>query len=143
MAENIKNISVLIVEDDKDICELYATAFMREGFKVFTARQGKTAIEKYKMKEPDIILLDIMMPEVDGFEVLKEIRNQHKKYVPIIMLTNLDMEHFSRKDSVDRVDAYLIKSNFTPSEIVEKTKEVLKVNKLIKWQATSAQTLKF
>ncbi len=132
MVQPVKNIKVLIAEDDKDICDLYATIFMKEGFKVYTARQGKTAIEKYYQKDPDIVLLDIMMPEVDGYAVLKEIRQRHDKYVPVIMLTNLDMEHFSRHDSVDRVDAYLVKSNYTPSEILDKAKEVLKVNKLIK-----------
>ena len=72
-----------------------------------------------------------MMPGVDGYQVLKEIRQQHKKYLPVIMLTNLDITHFNRHESVDQVDAYLIKSNFTPSEIVQKTKEVLKANKIL------------
>lgn len=132
MTQPVKNIKVLIAEDDKDICDLYATIFMKDGFKVYTARQGKAAIEKYYAKDPDILLLDIMMPEVDGYAVLKEVRQRHDKYIPVIMLTNLDMEHFSRHDSVDRVDAYLVKSNYTPSEILEKTKEVLRLNKLIK-----------
>ena len=127
----IKNIKVLIAEDDQGICDMYATAFMREGFKVYTARDGKIAIEKYKDKEPDIVLLDIMMPEADGYKVLEVIRGRMDKYVPVIMLTNLDMEHFTRHDSIDRVDAYLVKSNFTPSEIVSKVKEILKVNKLM------------
>ena len=129
MAQQAKNIKVLIAEDDKDICEMYSTAFMKEGFTVYKAMEGRTAIEKYYMKQPDVILLDIMMPDVDGYEVLKEVRKRHDKYVPVVMLTNLDMEHFARRDSIDRVDAYLIKSNFTPSEIVKKTKEVLEVNK--------------
>ena len=132
MAQSIKNIKVLIVEDDKDICELYSMAFMREGFKVYTAREGKAAIEKYHTKQPDVILLDIMMPDMDGYQVLKEVRKHHDRYVPVIMLTNLDITHFTQNESIDQVDSYLIKSNFTPSEIVEKVKEVLKVNKLIK-----------
>lgn len=129
MATQVKNIKVLIAEDDKYICEMYATAFMRKGFKVYKALEGKSAIEKYHLKQPDIILLDIMMPNVDGYQVLKEVRKHHDKYTPVIMLTNLDMEHFSQHDSVDRVDAYLIKSNFTPSEIVQKAVDVLKLNK--------------
>lgn len=131
MVQAIKNIKVLIVEDDLNICEMYATAFMKEQFKVYKANDGKAAIEKYYAKQPDIILLDIMMPNVDGYQVLREVRKKHDKYVPVIMLTNLDMEHFTRHDSVDRVDEYLIKSNFTPSEVVQRTKEVLKINKLI------------
>ncbi len=130
MATQAKNVKILIVEDDKDICEMYSTAFMKEGFQVYKAMDGRTAIEKYYMKQPDVILLDIMMPDVDGYEVLKEVRKRHDKYVPVVMLTNLDMEHFARRDSIDRVDAYLIKSNFTPSEIVKKIKEVLGANEL-------------
>ncbi len=131
MPKSIKNIKVLIVEDDKDICELYSTAFMREGFKVFKAMEGKSAIGKYQQKNPDIILLDIMMPGVDGYEVLKEVRKRRDKYIPVVMLTNLDMGHFTRHETVDNVDDYLIKSNYTPSEIVERTKEILKLNKVL------------
>ncbi len=131
MAISVKNIKILIVEDDKDICEMYSTAFMREGFKVFKAMEGKAAIEKCAQKKPDIILLDIMMPGVDGYAVLKEVRKNHDKYIPVIMLTNLDVGHFTRHETVDNVDDYLIKSNHTPSEIVERTKKVLKLNKVM------------
>lgn len=129
--QQYKNIKILVAEDDKDICEMYATAFMREGFTVYKAMEGKAAIEKYHQKQPDIILLDIMMPNVDGYQVLREIRKRHDKYVPVIMITNLDMDHFNSKESIDHVDAYLIKSNFTPSEVIQKTTEVLKANKII------------
>ena len=131
MAQQVKNIKILIAEDDKDICEMYATAFMKEGFKVLKALDGKSALEKYHLKEPDMILLDIMMPNVDGYQVLKEVRKRHDKYIPIIMLTNLDMEHFTRHAMLDEVDAYLIKSSYTPSEIVRKSIEILKANKML------------
>jgi CheY-like chemotaxis protein len=132
MSQNLKNLKVLLVEDDKDILDLYSIAFMREGFTVYTANDGRQAIEKYHAKQPDLILLDIMMPNVDGYEVLREVRKDHKTYVPVIMLTNLNMEHFAKRESIDQVDAYLIKSNFTPSEIVQKAIEVLRLNKKIK-----------
>ncbi len=127
----MKTIKVLIAEDEKAIREMYATVFMREQFTVYTAVDGKSAIEKFKTKKPDIVLLDIMMPDVTGYVVLKEIRKKHDKYTPVIMLTNLNMEHFTKHDSVDRIDEYLIKSNFTPAEVVGKTKEILKLNKLM------------
>jgi two-component system, OmpR family, alkaline phosphatase synthesis response regulator PhoP len=132
MSQNIKNLKVLLVEDDKDILDLYAISFQREGFIVYTANDGKQAIEKFHDKEPDILLLDIMMPNVDGYAVLREVRKDHKKYVPVMMLTNLNMEHFAKEESVDQVDAYLIKSNFTPSEVVQRAIEVLRLNKKIK-----------
>ena len=132
MSQSVKNLKVLLVEDDKDILDLYAIAFQREGFTVYTANDGKQAIEKFHDKEPDILLLDIMMPNVDGYAVLREVRKDHKKYVPVMMLTNLNMEHFAKEESVDQVDAYLIKSNFTPSEVVSRAVEVLRLNKKIK-----------
>lgn len=119
------------MEDDTDICEMYSITFMRKGFTVYTASDGRAALQKFHHKDPDIILLDIMMPNVDGYQVLKEVRKDVKKYVPVIMLTNLDASHFSRNAQFDDIDAYLIKSHHSPSEIVQKTVEVLKVNKIL------------
>ncbi|MBU0578348.1 response regulator [Patescibacteria group bacterium] len=131
MFKTLKNIKILIVEDDKDICELYAITFMRKGFTVYTAFDGRSAITKHQNKKPDIILLDIMMPNVDGYQVLKEVRKDVNCYVPVIMLTNLDATDFSREADFGNIDAYLIKSHHSPSEVVEKTVEVLKLNKII------------
>ena len=131
MKHSFKNIKILIAEDDKDICDMYAIAFMRKGFTVYTARDGRAAIQKYQRKKPNVILLDIMMPNVDGYQVLREVRKDLNKYIPIIMLTNLDPTHFERHALFDDVDAYLIKSHFSSSEVVEKTIEVLKLNHLI------------
>lgn len=127
----VKNIKVLLVEDNKDISDMYATTFMKEGFTVYTAADGATAVEKFHNKKPDIVLLDIMLPEADGFSVLKTVRKQLSPYTPVIMLTNLDASHFERHANFDEVDAYLVKSNYTPSEIVLKTTEVLKLNKML------------
>lgn len=132
MVQSVKNLKVLLVEDDKDILDMYAIAFMREGFTVYTANDGAQALEKFHSKQPDLLLLDIMMPNVDGYEVLKQVRKDHATYVPVIMMTNLNMEHFAKREAIDQVDAYLIKSNHTPSEIVQKAIEVLKLNKRIK-----------
>jgi DNA-binding response OmpR family regulator len=131
MNKNNQNIKILIVEDDKDICEIYAITFMRRGFTVYTAPDGRSAIQKMKTKEPSIVLLDIMMPNVDGFQVLREARKDVKSYIPVIMLTNLDASEFTKEAKLDEIDAYLIKSHHSPSEIVEKTMEVLKLNRII------------
>jgi DNA-binding response OmpR family regulator len=131
MKKTLKNIKVLIVEDDNDICEMYAMTFMRKGFTVYTSPDGRGAIQKFQNKEPDIILLDIMMPNVNGYQVLKEVRKNMKKYTPVIMLTNLDATDFVKEAQLDDIDAYLIKSHHSPSEIVTKTVEVLKLNRLI------------
>ena len=131
MAFQPKNIKVLLVEDDEDIREMYATTFMKKGFTVFTAHDGRAALEKITNKKPDIVLLDIMMPNVDGYQVLKDVRKDMSHYVPVIMLTNLDPGHFERHAQFDEVDAYLIKSHYSPSEVLQKTVEVMKLNKLV------------
>ena len=130
MAKISKAIKVLIVEDDKNICEMYATTFMRRGFIVYTAPDGRSAIQKYQNKKPDIVLLDIMMPHVDGYQVLNEIRKDINSYTPVMMLTNLDANDFTRESQLDHIDAYLIKSHHSPREVVDKTIEVLKVNNI-------------
>ena len=125
-----KSVKVLIVEDDKNICEIYAITFMRRGFTVYTASDGRSAIQKYHNKEPDIVLLDIMMPQVDGYQVLSEIRKDISHYTPVIMLTNLDANDFTREARLEHIDAYLIKSHHSPREVVDKTIEVLAMNNI-------------
>jgi DNA-binding response OmpR family regulator len=131
MSKNNKAIKVLIVEDDKNICEMYAITFMKQGFTVYTASEGRSAIQKFNNKRPDIILLDIMMPGVDGYQVLAEIRKDVNVYIPVIMLTNLDANDFTREAQMENIDEYLIKSHHSPREVVEKTIEVLKKNQIL------------
>lgn len=125
-----KNIKVLIVEDDKTICEMYAITFMKAGFTVYTAPDGRAALQKFSKKKPDIILLDIMMPNLNGYDVLKEVRKDVNNYIPVIMLSNLNANDFAQESGLENIDAYLIKSHYSPREIVDKTLEVLKMNKI-------------
>ena len=130
MAKITKNVKVLIAEDNENICEMYAVTFMRRGFTVYTASDGRSAIQKYHNKKPDIILLDIMMPQVDGYQVLSEVRKDVNSYTPVIMLTNLDANDFTREAQLENIDAYLIKSHHSPREVVDKTIEVLRMNNI-------------
>ncbi len=126
-----KNIKVLIAEDDKNLCEFYSTAFMKKGFQVYTAQDGEAALDKYKNKEPDIVLLDTAMPDMNGYEVLGEIRKNVTSYTPVIMITGFDSQSEVQQAHLDAFDALLVKSEHTPSEIVEKTEEVLSLNRLV------------
>jgi len=119
---------ILIVEDDVFIRDIYQVKFSQEGFEVTVAEDGVKALEKLENYIPDIILLDIIMPYMNGMEVLKKIRgNDALKNIPIILLTNI-----SEKESVTEgieygVSDYLIKSHFTPSEVVHKVNALLNV----------------
>ena len=117
---------VLLVEDDVFVSDVYQTKLKQEGFEVISAENGKEAMKKLEAVVPDIILLDIIMPYMDGKEVLARLKESEKwKNIPVIILTNL-----SQRDNVEEIlqkgaDDYLIKSHFTPSEVVEKIKAVL------------------
>jgi DNA-binding response OmpR family regulator len=82
---NKKNIKILLVDDEPDILEFMSYNLSNEGYKVYTATNGQEAIEKAISKSPHMILLDVMMPKIDGFELLKKIREFSN--IPVIMLT--------------------------------------------------------
>ena len=79
------NEKILVVDDDKNICELLRLYLVKEGFAVTLAHDGKTALQEFDKIHPDMVLLDVMMPDMDGWEVCRRIRQEHK--TPIIMLT--------------------------------------------------------
>jgi len=123
MANKIK---ILLIEDDPFLLSMYATKFELEGFEIIFAEDGEKALKAASKEKPDIILLDVLLPKMDGFEVLKELKkNEETKAVPVILLTNL-----SQRDDVEKglalgaVD-YLIKAHFMPTEVVEKIKKIL------------------
>ena len=126
MADQTK---VLIVEDDKFLSELISTKLDKEGFNIALAGDGETGLKKAEEFKPEIILLDIMLPGMDGFEVLEKLKNSSDaqlKNTPVIILSNFGQESkVERGLQLGAVD-YLVKANFTTGEIVAKIKEVLK-----------------
>ncbi|MDD3284988.1 MAG: response regulator [Patescibacteria group bacterium] len=121
-----KKTKVLIVEDETMLVNMYIAKFEKEGFETVQAENGKKGIEVAREEKPDIILLDIIMPEMDGFMVLKELKSTPEtKNIPIIMLTNLGQEEDVEKGNKLGAIGYLVKANLTPSQVVDKVKEVL------------------
>lgn len=125
MPSNKKKI--LIVEDDQAISAMYQTKLEAEGYEIIIAGSGGQALEIAKEKQVDLILLDIILPQLDGFSVLKEIKNgQKNKNTPIIMLTNLGTDEDRQKGKELGAADYLVKANLTPTQISEKIKKYLK-----------------
>lgn len=123
-----EKMKVLLVEDDPFIRDIYQVKFSQEGFEVFAVDNGIKALDKLKQVIPNIILLDIIMPYMDGVETLKNIKsNENWKKIPIIMLTNISEKEKINESEQYGVDGYLIKSQFTPSEVVDKVKSLLKL----------------
>jgi len=119
---------VLLIEDDTFLGNIYKTKFELEKFKVVVATDGVAGLDMAKKKKPDIILLDVLMPKMDGFTVLENLKkDKNLEKIPVILLTNL-----GQKDDVEKglelgaVD-YLIKAHFKPSETVDKVKNVLQI----------------
>lgn len=118
-----KNGKILVVDDDKNICELLRLYIEKDGFDVVLAHDGKRAVEINDLETPDLILLDIMLPELDGWQVCREIRKKSK--VPIIMLT-------AKGEVFDKVlglelgaDDYVVKP-FETKEVIARIKAVLR-----------------
>ena len=119
--------TILIIEDDKFLRELITRKLLNEAYEVSEAVDGEEGIKKIKEEKPDLILLDLILPGIDGFEVLsKKKEDPALASIPVIILSNLgqkdDVEKGLKMGAVD----YLIKAHFTPGEIIEKIKVVLK-----------------
>ncbi|MFH1537209.1 MAG: response regulator [Patescibacteria group bacterium] len=126
MSEKIK---VLIVEDDRFLSELIATKLEKEGFAITLAGDGEVALEKLQGEVPDIILLDIMLPGIDGFEFLEKIKadkSAPSAKVPVLILSNFGQESKVEKGLALGANDYLVKANFTTAEIVDKIKKTIK-----------------
>ncbi|HTM68429.1 MAG TPA: response regulator [Candidatus Binatia bacterium] len=121
-----KPVKVLIVDDDAFLSGIYATKLELDGFGVVTARDGEEGLKAAMKEKPDLILLDVLMPKLDGFEVLKRLKaDPETKPIPVIMLTNLGQKEDIEKGLQDGAVDYLIKAHFVPAEAVEKIKKVL------------------
>lgn len=121
-----KSKVILLIEDDSFLSNIYKTKFEMEGYKVITAMDGEAGLTFAKTKNPDLILLDILLPKMDGFTVLKEIKaNDKSKNIPVILLTNLGQkDDVSKGLELGAVD-YLIKAHFKPSETVDKVRKII------------------
>lgn len=118
--------AILLVEDDEFLAELYATKLNLEGFKVALASDGDRGLKALKESKPDLVLLDIILPKMDGFELLKKMKaDKNLKDVPVILLTNLSQKDEVKKGLELGANDYLIKAHFMPSEVVKKIKQTI------------------
>ncbi len=121
---------ILLVEDDAILVEMYQAKFELEGHDVRIATNGEDCLAILKDFRPELILLDILMPKLNGFHVLKEIKKQPElRQIPVILLTNLGQAEVDMNQELAKalgVSDYLIKSHHTPDEVVQKAVKVLK-----------------
>ncbi|HSX01399.1 MAG TPA: response regulator [Candidatus Saccharimonas sp.] len=114
--------SILFIEDDKPISEMYARVLERNGYTVDFAYDGAEGLQKATSKPYDLILLDIMMPQKTGIEVLHELRGEDGKGHPntkIVILTNLAQDKTSQEALKSQADGYIIKADIVPSQLAD------------------------
>lgn len=117
---------ILIVDDEKLLNDLYVTKFKKEGYEVFSAFNGEDALQLARQEDPDLILLDILMPKLNGIETLKEIRlDDNLKNTPVVILSVLGEPDDVSQGLEAGANGYLVKGQSTPAETVEKVKEML------------------
>jgi DNA-binding response OmpR family regulator len=119
--------TILVIEDDKFLRDLISKKLLKENYNVVEAVDGEEGLKKIKEIKPDLVLLDLILPGMDGFEVLAQVKDDPTlNQIPVIILSNL-----GHRDDVERglklgASDYLIKAHFTPGEIIEKIKNILK-----------------
>ncbi len=118
---------ILLVEDDPFLIEIYSQKLKKAGLEVRVAKDGGKAIQLLGESIPDLLILDIVLPEIEGWEILQKIRKQPKfDGLKIIILSNLGQKEEVEKGLKLGADKYLIKAHYTPSEVVEEIKKILK-----------------
>lgn len=117
---------ILLVEDDPFLTEIYSQKLKKSGLKVEVIKDGQKALESLNKKMPDLLLLDIVLPRIEGWEVLRKIRKELKfKNLKIIVLSNLGQKEEVEKGLELGADKYLIKAHYTLSEVVEEIEKIL------------------
>ena len=124
MAE--KNVKIAIVEDDIAIVQMYQLKFRAEGYEVAFAEDGEQGLQLIEEFQPDIVLLDLMMPVMNGTEVLKKLRKEDwGKDLKVIVLTNMSESEAPDEMNELGVEEYIVKSDLTPKEVTAKIKQAL------------------
>jgi DNA-binding response OmpR family regulator len=119
-------VKILIVEDDALMSRMYQKAFGFEGFEIEVAGDGQEGLDKARAIKPTIILLDVMMPKLNGLQVLEQLKSDPQtKTIPVIMLTNLAGSNDAEMALTKGAVKYIIKSEHEPKEVVDMVKEIL------------------
>lgn len=118
--------NILLVEDDPFLSDIYSTKFEEAGYVVDIAKDGVAAMAKAEEGTYALILLDVVLPKMDGVEVLQQLKkNEKTRAIPVVILSNLGSDEEIKEGLKMGADDYLVKSQFTPSEVVAKINDLL------------------
>ena len=114
---------VLVVEDEQLIADLLQKKLIKEGYYAFAAGDGEMALQQIRKEHPDVVLLDIVLPRLNGFEVLAQMRREEElRKIPVIIISNSGQPAEIEKAREAGVRDWLIKTEFDPQEVVEKVR---------------------
>ena len=123
---SLSSLKAAIIEDDHDLQYIYKLKLEREGFEVVTASNGVEGLERVKAFMPDIILLDLMMPVMNGVDMLAHMRSEEwGSDIRVIILTNISKDEAPQALRFLHVDRYIVKAHHTPTQVVSIAKEIL------------------
>ena len=124
--EKEKKYKVLVVEDDDFLSEMYSLKLNMEGFDVKVGHDGDEGLKLAKKFLPDIILLDLLMPKKNGYEVLGDLKKSERlKHIPVIILSNLGQKEEVKKGMDLGAETFLTKAHYMPSEVISMVREIL------------------
>ena len=119
--------NILLIEDDPFLIDIYTTKLKEEGFSVNVAEDGEEGLRMIKEKKLDLLLLDIVLPNFNGWEILRKIRrNDALKDLKVVILSNLGEKNEIEKGLNLGATKYLVKAHYTPSEVIKEIKKILK-----------------
>jgi len=121
----MNKVHILIAEDDPVLKEVYVKKFSLAGYDIETVENGEEAIKALEKRTPDILILDLSMPVLDGFAVMEKFPKENRKY-PVIVLTNFGNEQNRKRADKLGADDYFIKSEMTIKSLLEMVKNLLK-----------------
>ncbi|MDD5032948.1 MAG: response regulator [Candidatus Pacebacteria bacterium] len=117
---------ILFIEDERRLHELMSPVLRKAGYEVFDAYDGELGLEIFKEQKPDLVILDLILPKKDGFEILEKIREDKElKDTSVAILTNLEEKFDIERAMAYGARAYLVKANYGPEEILKKVNEIL------------------
>jgi two-component system alkaline phosphatase synthesis response regulator PhoP len=128
MSNTINKIKVAIIEDEESIRQLYEYKFEHEGFIVVSAENGVAGLQLIRKHDPDLILLDLSMPVMNGDEMLEKLRSHNwGANARVVILTNISKDEAPRSLQFLGVDRYIVKAHHTPTQVVQIAKEILRI----------------
>jgi len=117
---------ILITEDDPLMSRMYQKIFTFEGFEVIMAEDGQDGLDKIRSEKPTLVMLDVMMPNLNGFEVLDKLKaDPETKAIPVVMLTNLSSQQDAENAMLKGAVKYIVKSEHDPKQVADMIKEIL------------------